>query len=391
MEFSNKVKDLKGSAIREILKASADPSVISFAGGNPAPELFPAREFAKISENMFLNNPAESLQYSITEGLPRLINKVCELTADNIRDYDKTIIVSGSQQGIELTAKVLINEGDTVICEEPSFIGALNAFRSYGAKLAGISMDDDGMNMEELEEVLKKTPHVKLIYTIPTFQNPSGKTMSLEKRIKLVELAKKYDVLIYEDNPYGEISFTGETYPTIKSFDDRGMVIYGGSFSKILAPGIRVGFLTGREDIVSKIVICKQASDVHTNVVCQNLVCGYLESFDLSNHIKKVRKLYKERCETMLEAMAKYFPECVTYTVPKGGLFIWCTVNGGTDTQVLAKKCSEKKVVFVPGSTFMTDQSKLCSSFRLNFSSMPPQKIEKGIKVLGEALAEILN
>ena len=389
-KFSNRVQSLKGSAIREIFKMLGDPTVISFAGGNPAPEYFPAKEFERLAEVMLSNNPTQALQYSVTEGYPRLIEQVKNRYAELFHENDDAIIVSGGQQGIALATKSILNEGDVVICEEPSFIGGLNVFRSYGARLVGVPVEDDGMNLNKLEDALKSNKNAKLIYTIPTFQNPSGVTMSQEKREQILALAEKYDVLIIEDNPYGELAFGGEHYRPIKELDREGRVIYCGSFSKILAPGLRVGFTVANKEILSKMVVCKQVSDVHTNIFCQLLISSYMDNYNLDNHIQKLRGVYKERCEAMLEAMDEYFPRAVRHTVPKGGLFIWCTMDGEMDSQEVAKKCGEKKVVFVPGATFMVDENAPCSSFRCNYSSMNPDKIREGIKILGDALFDIL-
>ena len=252
-KFSRKLAELKPSAIREIFKSLTDPSIISFAAGNPAPESFPVKELSCISADIFENNSTAALHYSITEGYPPLREAVAKRQKDRFgigRDGDATLIVSGGQQGIELACKVFCNEGDTVICENPSFIGSLNSFRSNGANVVGVDLDDDGINIELLEEALRARPEAKLLYVIPTFQNPTGITTALEKRREILRLAKKYDVVIVEDNPYGELRFRGEDVPTIKSMDDEGRVIYCSSFSKILSAGMRVGFVIADERII---------------------------------------------------------------------------------------------------------------------------------------------
>ncbi len=396
MEFniSERMSKIKGSAIREIFKALADPEVISLAGGNPAPELFPNQEMAGIAEEVLKNQPVLALQYGITEGyqpLRGLVKKLLEERENICEDFNDTIIVSGGQQGIELATKCIVNEGDVVIVEEPSFIGALNAFRSYGAKLVGVPVDEDGMNIDALKKVVEENNNVKMIYTIPTFQNPSGITMSLEKRKAVYEIAKENNIVIIEDNPYGELIFDGEKSPTIKSLDKEGIVIYSGSFSKILAPGIRVGFVSAHKDIVAKMVIAKQVSDVHTPVLTQVLAYEYISRYGLDKHIEEIRELYKHKCKTMLDAIDKYFPAGVTHTVPNGGLFIWCDLNGDYDMNEIAKKCTARKVACVPGSTFMTDLDKPCSAFRLNYSTVTDEKIVEGVKILGEVLSEVLG
>ncbi len=396
MEFkiSDRMSKIKGSAIREIFKALADPEVISLAGGNPAPELFPNKEMAKMAEEVLTNNPVLALQYGITEGYQPLRELVGELLAqrENIcEDFNDTIIVSGGQQGIELATKCLINEGDVVIVEEPSFIGALNAFRSYGAKLVGVPVQEDGMDIDALKKAVAENDNVKMLYTIPTFQNPSGITMSLEKRKAVYEIAKENGFVIIEDNPYGELVFEGEKSPTIKSLDKEGIVIYSGSFSKIIAPGLRIGFINAHKDIVAKMVVAKQVSDVHTPVLTQVLAYEYIKQNGLDGHIAEIRELYKHKCKTMLDAIDKYFPKSVTHTVPNGGLFIWCDLNGDYDMNEIAKICTARKVACVPGSTFMTDIDKSCSAFRLNYSTVTDEKIEHGIKILGEVLTEVVS
>lgn len=387
MEFSHRMSTLKGSAIREIFKYAADPEVISLAGGNPAPELFPNEKLALIAKEMLEEKPVLSLQYGISEGYMPLREaiKARLKEKENIgKENDELIVVSGGQQGIELSAKCLVNEGDTVIVEEPSFIGATNAFRSYGAHLAGVKTESDGMDMNDLERVLRENKNVKLIYTIPTFQNPKGVTMSVEKRKTLLDLAKKYNVLILEDNPYGELTFSGEKVPTVKSMDTDGRVIYSGSFSKILAPGLRLGFLCADREIIQKAVVAKQISDVHTAMLPQLLAYEYMNRFDMDAAICVMRETYAHKCKTMLDAMKEYFPESARYTRPGGGLFIWCDLGGNADTLELSKKAIEKKVVYVPGNTFMVDMDEPCSALRLNYSTVSDERIVEGIKRLGE-------
>ena len=392
LQFSERVSSLKGSAIREIFKFAGNPQVISLAGGNPAPELFPNKELALIAEDLLENQPVLSLQYGITEGYGELRRQVKErLAAKENIDTEKNdvIIVSGGQQGIDLTSKIFLNEGDTVIVEEPSFIGALNAFRSYNANLAGVPMDGDGMDIDALERTIKENKNVKLIYTIPTFQNPSGITMSQERRRQLYETARKYDLIIIEDNPYGELSFTGEHHNTIKSMDTDGRVIYCGSFSKILSPGLRVGFMCAAPEITAKAAVAKQTSDVHTPMLTQLLASEYMKRYDIDALIVKMRALYSEKCSVMLNAIDEYFPKEVTRTNPTGGLFVWVTLPEQYDSLKLSKVCAERNVVYVPGNTFMVDMDKKCSSLRLNYSTMSNERITEGIKILGEVFSEL--
>ncbi len=393
-KISNRMKDMKGSAIREIFKVAGDPSYISLAGGNPAPELFPSSALAGIAAELLENEPVLSLQYGVTEGYKPLREAIRArlMRVENIgTPDDDVLIVSGGQQAIDLTTKCIINEGDTVIVEEPSFIGALNTFRSYGAKLAGVAMDNEGMKPEDLERAIAENPNAKIIYTIPTFQNPMGVTMTLERRKAVYEIAKKHGLLILEDNPYGELTFDGTKVPTIKSMDTDGIVVYCGSFSKILAPGLRVGFVCGPAKLLQKLTVAKQGSDVHTPMLTQLLAHEFMKRYDIDALIVEMRNLYRRKCQVMLDAIEKYFPAGVTHTTPNGGLFVWCDLGEGVDTQKLAALATARKVVYVPGATFMTDMSKPCSGLRLNFSTMPDERIVEGIRILGEVFHDALK
>lgn len=395
MEYtiSNRMSSLRGSAIREIFKYAADPSVISLAGGNPAPELFPHEALADIAVEVLREQPVTALQYGITEGYVPLREAIKARLArvENIGgEDDELIVVSGGQQGIELATKCLVNEGDTVIVEQPSFIGATNAFRSYGAHLVGVPVENDGMNLEALEAAIAANKNIRFIYTIPTFQNPMGVTMSVEKRKKLYEIAKKNGILILEDNPYGELTFDGVKTPTIKSMDTDGIVMYSGSFSKILAPGLRLGFLCAPKAIIQKVVIAKQVSDVHTPMLPQLLATEYMKRYDLDALIVKMRETYAHKCSTMLTAMDEFFPADITYTRPGGGLFIWCDLGHDLDTLALSKQAIAEKVVYVPGNTFMVDMDERCSALRLNYSTMSDDKIVEGIKRLGKVFHNAL-
>ena len=387
--FSDRVNTLKPSAIREIFKYAADPEVVSLSAGNPAPDAFPAEAVAEISAKLLKENPVLALQYGLTEGYVPLRDALKKYMVEKYNvnmEGNDLIITSGAQQVMDLVTKSLVNEGDVVITEAPSFIGSLNTFRSYNAKLVGVKMDDDGMNMEELEKALKENENIRFIYTIPNFQNPAGVTMSLEKRKRLYALAKEYGVLIVEDNPYGELRFSGEDVPTIKSLDKNGNVVYIGSFSKVFSPGLRLAYMVFDKKFREKLVVGKQATDVHTNIFAQMIAQRYLKEYDIDASIQKACEIYKKRCHLMLDCMDKCFPKSVTYTRPDGGIFIWVTLPEGADTLALMQEAVEKKVAFVPGNTFMTDILKPCNSFRLNYSTMPDEKIINGIEILGNLL-----
>ncbi len=389
--FSRRVSGLKPSAIREILKFTSQPGYIPFSAGNPAPEAFPTADIARLSADLFEKRPIDALQYSITEGYGPLRE---HLTAymkarHNVgRDFDNILITSGANQVMELTAKILCNEGDVVICENPSFIGSLNAFRSYGVRLRGVEMDADGMNMEALEKALKEESRARFIYTIPNFQNPTGITMSLEKRKQLYALAKKYGVLILEDNPYGDTRFTGEDIPAVKSLDEDGLVIYCGSFSKVLAPGMRVGYAIAPGEVFSKLVVCKQVVDVHTNIWAQIIAYRFMTECDFDGHLKRNQALYGKKARYTMELIDTYLAPYVTYQPIEGGLFLWCDLPDGVDMNAFCREAVNRKVATVPGTAFLMNESDPCQSFRINYSTPTDQQILTGMKILGALVKE---
>ncbi len=396
-EFSQKVSQLQASAIREILKYTSDPQVISFAAGSPAPEALPSKELEEISKELIAEEPSLVFQYGVTEGYAPLREEVKKLLAAKgcfNAEYDDVIITSGAQQANELSAKVLCNEGDTIAVEAPSFIGSLNAFRSYHVDLAGITLHEDGIDIGELENTLK-TKKVKLVYLIPNFQNPTGNTMSWEKRQKAFELCRKYNAVILEDNPYGDLRFAGEDIKSIKTLDTDGSVIYSGTFSKILSPGIRVGYVCAHKDIIQKIVVCKQVADVHTTMWSQMLACRFLKKYDLDTHLKKLRRVYEHKTGLMLSQIEKNFSGKIEYTKPQGGLFIWCTLPEGVTTAQMTEFCTaavrDYKVAAVPGTAFTINDGDETRSFRLNFSTPTDEQIIKGCELLGALSKEMFG
>lgn len=392
--FSEKVSHLQASAIREILKFTSDPEVISFAAGNPAPEAFPVDEIDRISKEIFAQDPILALQYSITEGYPKLREQLkawMQREGNFDPERDELIITSGAQQANELTAKVLCDEGDTLVCEAPSFIGSLNAFKSYNVDLHGVTLDEDGINIEELEKVLKEK-NVRLIYLIPNFQNPTGRTTSFEKRKQVYELAKKYGAVILEDNPYGDLRFAGENVKSIKSLDKDGIVVYSGTFSKVLAPGIRVGYVSGPKEIIQKIIVCKQVSDVHTNIWAQVLASKFLEQCNMDQHLITLRAIYKHKCNLMISEMEKNFSSKIKFEKPEGGLFIWCTLPEDCDMMAFCNKAvQEYKVALVPGTAFMVNETDKTTSFRMNFSTPTDEQLVKGCEMLGKLSKEMFG
>ncbi len=385
--FSYRINNAKASAIREILKLMSDPSMISFGGGNPASESFPIEKLKDISNKLFEQDPLKILEYGITEGdlkLKEEVKKFLNRDCTNILESDGLMITSGSQQVMDLLARALIDDGDVVISENPSFLGALNAFKVNGATIKGVTMEDDGLNLEELEEALKTTERVKLIYLIPNFQNPTGITTSLAKRKAILELAIKYDVLILEDNPYGEIRFKGVAVDSIKSLDTTDHVIYAASFSKIIAPGMRIAAMVGRQDVLGKVVVAKQSTDVHTNAWAQAMMAEFLATTDMDEHIEKISKIYEEKAQLMLDTMKETFASDVKWTDIEGGMFVWVTLPERLNMQDFVKAALAQKVAVVPGNAFLDDDTKPCNSFRMNFSKPTNEEIVKGVQILGE-------
>lgn len=389
--YSTKVPTSDTDAVGDLLRVAANPEIISFAGGLPAPELFPVEKIQAAANQVFQEKGMTALQYGSSKGIPELRKIVAErLKQDGITvDEEQIMISTGSQQVLDLTSKMFINEGDTVIVEQPTYLCALDVFKSYGANLVSVEMDEDGLKLDMLEEALQANPNTKLIYTIPTFQNPTGRTLSLERRKKLAQLAVEYDVLVLEDNPYGAVRFEGEALPAVRSFDETGHVIYTSTFSKILAPGLRLGWVVAPLELINKYTIMKQSVDLHSDQLAQYIVATFFKTNDVDEHIAKITALYKERKDLMMTAIKKYFPETVSYSQPEGGMFIWMEVPGITDTQELFDRCIQNNVAFVPGEPFYCDEV-VPGTFRLNYSNMPEEQIELGMKRLAQAIDEVL-
>lgn len=392
IKYARRMDNLKASEIREILKLVEKPEVISFAGGLPAPELFPVEELKRVAELVLDESGTQSLQYSTTEGFPPLREKIAKRMAQTgiKAGAEDILITSGSQQGLDFTGKIFLDEGDIVVCESPSYLGAINAFKSYSPEFVEVTTDEEGMLMDELETVLSSRENVKVIYIIPDFQNPTGKTWSVERRKKLVELANRYDVPIIEDNPYGELRFEGERPPSVKSFDTEGRVVYLGTFSKTFCPGLRIGWVSAEKALLQKYIYVKQGADLHTNSMAQRELDKFLELYDLDDHISKIKDVYRKRRDVMMEAIKEYFPDNLQYTYPSGGLFSWVVLPDHIDAKNLLVKALELNVAFVPGGSFFPNGGKE-NTFRLNYSNMPEEKIKEGIKRLGTLLKEVLS
>ena len=361
--FSDRISNVRPSAIREILKyAASHPEVIALSTGSPANEAVPVEEISEISARIFKEKPLAGLQYSMTEGYPALRESTRQRLKKEFgigREFDDLIITTGGQQGLSLTPNIFCNPGDTVVVELPTFVSGINAMRIHGANVVGVEMDE-------------------------------GKTMSLARRKAIYALCVKYGVMILEDNPYGELRFRGEDIPTFKSMDDEGIVIYNGSYSKVLSAGMRIGFVMAQKDVLQRLTVAKQFSDCHSNIFFQIVTDEWLRTADVDAHIAKIRKIYRERCDFMLKLLDEHMDKRVTYTRPDGGLFLWCTLPEGCDSQELADLALRKGVAFVPGRDFMVDSAAPCRAFRLNFSTPTYENMEKGILRLCDAVSEYL-
>jgi 2-aminoadipate transaminase len=382
---------MRASDIREILKVTVRPEVISLAGGLPAPELFPVDEVRRAYGRVLAANGEAALQYGASEGYEPLRELLAErLSGPGVpAKPENVLITTGSQQGISLMAKLFLDPGDTVLCENPTYLGAVQAFDSYEASYAIAPMDEDGIRSGEVEAILAAR-RVKFIYALPNFQNPSGRTMSLERRRTLVAAARRHGVPILEDDPYGELRFEGERLPSLRSLWPEG-VVYLGSFSKILSPGMRLGWAVIPDGLFDRFVLAKQPADLHTATITQ--MAAYEVARDsefMDRHIARIRDVYRERRDVMLRALGEWFPPGCTWTRAAGGLFVWAELPRAIDTRELLAEAIEEKVAFVPGQPFHPDGSG-SNTMRLNFSNVSPERIEEGVRRLGTAIARRLG
>lgn len=399
--FAHRTQKMGSSVIRELLKFTEQPDIISFAGGLPAPEVFPVKEFQEACNRVLVEQGAQALQYSTTEGYLPLREMIArhtgrysvKITADNI------MITSGSQQALDFLGRLFINRGDYIVVESPTYLGALQAWNAYGAQYISIPSDEDGMMVDKLEEALRIGP--KFIYVLPNFQNPSGSTMSLERRKRLILLADQYGVPIIEDDPYGQLRYDGEHIPSVVYLDSlyrndggegeyTGNVIYLSTFSKLLAPGLRLAWVVAPPKVIRKLVMTKQAADLHTSSFNQHVAYEVAKGGFLDEHVKVIRATYKERRDVMLEMMEEMFPPEVRWTHPLGGMFLWGMMPEGVDAAELLKEALDRKVAFVPGAAFHPNGGGE-NTMRLNFSFSSPEVIREGITRLGTTLKEVLS
>ncbi|HET7292410.1 MAG TPA: PLP-dependent aminotransferase family protein, partial [Vicinamibacteria bacterium] len=395
--FAGRTRRMTSSAIRELLKLTEQPEIISFAGGLPAPEVFPVAEVAAAAQRAIAEHGALALQYGTTEGyLPLREMLVRHMARYGIRVTPANVLVtSGAQQALDLIGKVLLDPGDHVVTEQPTFLGALQAFTAYEARYRPVPIDDDGMQVDRLEEALEAG--AKFVYVLPNFQNPGGVTLSLARRLRLVELASRYGVPIVEDDPYGQLRYEGRHLPPLVKLDAehhgcangerslRGGVLYLGSLSKTLAPGFRLGWIVAPEEVIARLVQAKQGADLHTSSFCQHVAYEAARGGFLDRHVQTIRRVYGERRDAMLRALDAHFPPSARWTRPQGGLFLWVTLPAGVDSEELLEDALEEKVAFVPGRSFFPDGDG-ASTFRLNYSYCTPARIEEGIRRLGRVL-----
>ncbi|HSQ17934.1 MAG TPA: PLP-dependent aminotransferase family protein [Anaerolineales bacterium] len=397
--YAQRTQRMASSAVRELLKLTESPDIISFAGGLPAPDVFPVDEFSAACERVLRDEGARALQYGTTEGYRPLREMIARHTGRygiNINP-DNVMITSGSQQALDLIGKVFINRGDRILVEEPTYLGALQAWNAYGAEYVTVAMDDEGMKTDALESALRSGP--KFIYVLPNFQNPTGVTLSFERRMKLIELADRYGVPIIEDDPYGQLRYEGEHIKSVVTLDNeyrqngdpgyRGNVIYLSTFSKTLAPGLRLAWVVAPPEVIRKLVQAKQGADLHTSTFNQMVAYEVAHGGFLDRHIWLIRRVYGERRNLMLDAMDEFFPQEVTYTRPQGGLFLWGTMPERLNSADVLKRAIEQNVAFVPGAAFHASGGGT-NTMRINFSYATPDKMLIGIERLGKVLREMV-
>lgn len=387
-QFSERILNTPASFIREILKVIQQDDIISFAGGLPNPVSFPKEELKQSMERVIDQFGDEVFQYSSTEGYRPLREWVAERYRDEYGmdvQADDVLITTGSQQALDLMGKVLINPGDALAIEEPGYLGAIQAFTVFEPDFCPVPLLDDGIDLDRLEQILEER-NVKLLYTVPNFQNPTGLTYSVEKRKALCALLNRYSAYLIEDDPYGQLKFEGEVYPYIGSFGLKKSVLFG-TISKIITPGMRLGWICTKDrELMQHLVTAKQAADLHSNIFAQYAVYDYLMNHELNEHIGKIKTLYKEQSDAMLQAMKDFFPDTVTYTMPKGGMFVWGSLPEGKSSLELFDRAMKEKVAFVPGNPFYVDDQKPVPTFRLNYTNSEPEVIREGIRRLGKLM-----
>ena len=388
LRYAKRMNHITGSEIREAMKLTLRPGMISFAGGLPAPEMFPVAEMEEAAKQVMEEAGAVAMQYSTTEGFDPLREKIVARMTEKYHIHttkDNILITNGSQQGLDFSGRVFLDEGDVVLFESPSYMGAFNAFKAYEPAFQEVPTDEEGMIPEALDKILSENKRVKMIYVIPDFQNPTGRTWSLERRKRFLEVVGKYNIPVIEDNPYGELRYEGEALPSLKAMDQTGQVIFLGSFSKILAPGYRIGWICAEKDVLQKYIFVKQGADLQPSTISQMEISKYMDLYSLDQHVEEVKVIYKRRRDLMFDTMKKCFPAGAKFQKPHGGLFMWVELPEGMNAKDLLIKCVDKFVAYIPGGAFFPNGGKE-NTFRLNFSSMPDDLIVEGILRMGKVL-----
>lgn len=392
--FSDAAKEMKASAIRELLKVIKSGEIMSMAGGMPNPKSFPIDMIKNITHHILDERGTEALQYGTTSGYIRLREALAERLKGKFNidaSPENIIITAGSQQGLFLIGRVFINRRDPIILGAPTYLAALTAFKQFNPTFVDVPLDEQGMDIQKLELTLEDMGEPpKLLYTVPTFQNPTGVTLSLERRTRLLELASKYGFLIVEDGPYNELRYKGEDIDPLKSMDTNGRVLFLGTFSKVLAPGFRLGWIVANKEFIRKIEIAKQSVDLCTNVFSQHIACEYIESSRMDEQVEKIRGLYKKKRNIALEALETYMPEGVKWTTPQGGMFLWVTVPAYIDTKAIFEDARKNKVAYVPGESFYPNKPEK-NTMRINYTYLDDEEIPKGIKRIAETTKKHLR
>ena len=392
--FARRAERVQPSAIREFLALAGQPGITSFAGGYPDPTLFPMRELHGIYDALLTDGNASALQYTASEGLPELRALVAaRLSADGMPcTADDVLITQGGQQGLDLTAKLFVDAGDVIVTERPTFLGALIAFNPCEPDYRSVPMDDEGMDTDALEQVPRTTDRVKLVYTVPDHQNPTGRTMSLARRRRLVELAEEFDVVVLEDTPYRELRYEGERLPTIKSLDTTGRVVHLGSFSKILAPGLRLGWALAEPEVREKLALLKLAADTQNGTLNMRAAAAYLGGYDIEGHIAGMLPTYRHQRDLMLASLQEHFPPGITWTRANGGLFTWVTFPAGLDMAAFQRDVliPQAGVIVVPGTPFFADRPE-ANHARMSYSGVPDDRLVEGVRRMGALLTDALR
>lgn len=389
-KYANRMNNIKASEIREILKVTESKDIISFAGGLPAPELFPVNEMMVVSRLVLEEHGKEALQYTTTEGLDSLRNHILKRMNSKYNlnlDIQSIQIVSGSQQALDMSGKLFLDKGDVVICENPTYLGAINAFKAYDCQFASIETDEEGIKIDALKKTLESKESIKFIYVIPDFHNPTGRSWSLERRKAFMDVINQYDIPVIEDNPYGEITFTDKIMPSLKCFDTKGMVISLGTFSKIFCPGLRIGWIAASKEFIEKYALIKQSMDLHTSNISQREISKYMDLYNLDEHVEEIKRVYKKRRDLAVKTMKEKLPSCMQFTIPEGGLFTWVVGPESMDAAKILDRCLISGVAFVPGHSFYPNGGGQ-NTFRLNFSNATEEQLITGLNRLGKVLEE---